>query len=414
MAETYQGFKYELKPNNVQRGIFVQYAGAARFAWNWGLMRRRELYKTGKGKERVTTSINQYRELVRLKETEFPWLKDIARSVPQESLRSLDKAHRKFFRYIREKKKIGRPGFKKRGKHDSFVLNGCLHAYGNYVKLTRIGIVRVKEDTSKIRGRITSATITRKADRWFISFIVKHERPKPKAVKGDIVGIDLGLKNFATIYNGKEFINIPSPMPLRKYIKKIKVLSQRKSNKKKGSCNRRKAVIKLAKAYLRVSNIRRDFLSKLSTSLAKTKSMIIIEDLNVKGLERNRHLSRSIGDVGWGMFRRMLEYKTQWYGSRLTKINRFEPSSKTCSECGAVNTELVLSDRIWICQECGYTHDRDENAAKNIRSVGMANTDGSSEIKACGVAVRPRLKKASDVEAGSGRTHRTEFLWKGG
>lgn len=174
------------------------------------------------------------------------------------------------------------------------------------------------------------------------------------------------------------------------------------SKKKIGSANFEKAQLRLSRQYRKVRNIRKDFLSKESTKLAKTKSVIAVEDLNIEGMLRNHRLARSIGDEGWGMFVRMMGYKTQWYGSKLVKIPRFEPSSKRCHACGEINHELKLSDRTWVCMKCGAVNERDENASKNIRDKGieMLDTESFSELQACGVDVRPSHLMAVDNEAG--------------
>ena len=180
-------------------------------------------------------------------------------------------------------------------------------------------------------------------------------------------------------------------------------MHRRQSRKQLKSNNRRKDNLKIARLYCRIKNIRKDFLNKITSELAKTKSVICIEDLAIKNMTRNRHLARSIADVGWGGFKRQLEYKSIWYGSHLIKIPRFEPSSKKCHVCGEINDNLKLSDRTWVCLKCGTLHDRDENASDNIRNKGIEilNTESSSGINACRVGVRPQLNGVVHDEAGS-------------
>lgn len=399
-----QAFKYELNPNDRQAGLLIKHCGVARFAWNWGLARRIELYKTKEGKERFTTAITQHKELNALKKSEFSWMYEASKCAPQEALRNLDKAYSNFYRGLREHKKVGFPKFKKKGAHDSFRLNGSVTIVGNAIQLPRIGIVRTKEHTSKFKGRILSATVSREANRWYCSLSVEVDRVETQPITGEVVGIDLGLSEFAVISDGKGYRHIDAPKPLKKVLAKAKRLSKQQSRKQKGSSNRKKANLRLAMQHRKVKNIRKDFLNKLTTELAKAKSVIVIEDLNVKGMQsKKRHLGRSISDVSWGEFRRQLEYKTLWYGSRLIEIPRFEPSSKRCSKCGVINQDLELSDRIWICQNCGTTHDRDENASDNIRDYGLKilATESSSGSNACGESVSPILNKAVLVEAGS-------------
>lgn len=229
--------------------------------------------------------------------------------------------------------------------------------------MPRLGCICLKE-ISKVTGHILSATVSREADRWFVSLTCEMEIPEPAPIAGEPVGIDMGLNHFAVMSDG---VKIEAPKPLGKYLKRLKRLSKKHSRKQKGSKNRRKSAMALARLHRRIRNIRRDFLHKLSTTLAKTKPEIVIEDLNVQGMMRNDRLARHIADVGWSEFRRMLGYKTLWYGSLLTQINRFYPSSKTCSECGHIMESLALSIREWDCPSCGTHHDRDENASKNLK-----------------------------------------------
>jgi putative transposase len=401
----YKAFRYELKPNNKQRVLLFKCAGVARFTWNWAIARRNELYRD----HIIVNAMDQHREINKLKETDFKWMNDVSKWIPQESLRNLDRAWDKYNRG----NITGIPGFKKKGKNDSFRVGAPITIKPKGVKLPKLGVIRTKEDTHKFNGRILAATVNRDADKWFVNVDVVYDKEVAENRSGDIVGVDLGLKDFAVIYNGNTVEKYKAPRPMKVNLERLQSISKRHSKKKRGSNNSKKEAVKLARFYRKMRNQRKDFLSKLTSILAKTKSVIIIEDLPTQGLMGNPKLARSIADVCWGKFKQMLEYKTEWYGSKLLKINRYEPSSKACSECGSINSDLVLSDRVWICQECGATHDRDENAAKNIREAGIRvlNTEGSSGINACGVVVRPILNKASDCEARNGRRckpHRTE------
>ena len=226
-----------------------------------------------------------------------------------------------------------------------------------------MGTLRVKENTSKLTGRILSATVSREADRWFVSFSVETHRKEPQPIEGEAVGVDVGLLTFATLSDGTK---ISAPKPLNRSLKRLRRLSKKHSRKVKGSKNRRKSAYRLARLHRRVKNIRRDFLHKESTLLAKTKSVIVVEDLNIKGMIQNKRLARHIADAGWGEFTVMLSYKTEWYGSKLVKAPRFYSSSKTCSSCGYVMKDMTLSMRSWDCPQCKKSHDRDVNAAKNL------------------------------------------------
>lgn len=409
----HKAYRYELKPNNKQRGLFIKACGVARFAWNWGLAQRKELYATQEDKNSYIHYFGQAVELTKLKKTNFSWMYEVSRSIPREALRDLESAYTNFFRRYKNGEKTKPPKFKKKGKHDRFRLCNDLNSLrveNIGIRLPRIGIVRTKESTCKLKGRILNATVSREADRWFISLCVEQERIAPTPIRGDIVGIDLGLTNFATIWDGKEVQKFDAPKPLAQKMKRLQRTSRQRDRKQIGSNNYKKGNLSLARLHRKIRNTRKDFLAKLTTSLAKTKLVIVIEDLAVENMKRTHRLARSINDVGWGEFRRMLEYKTMWYGSRLIVIGRFEPTSKRCHVCGAINKDLDLSQRTWVCPNCGTLLDRDKNAAINIRRLGLEilNTEGSSGIYACGQSVRPlanpMVAEAVLVEAGSKQT----------
>lgn len=372
--KTQRAYKYELKPNVKERMLLAKHAGTARFAYNWGLQQRKELYEREK---QHLNAIEQHRILNGLKETQFPWMYEVSKCAPQEALRDLDKAYQHFFRGLKKGTPSGFPKFKKKGVRDSFRLTGSIKVNKKTVQLPRLGTLRLKED-SKVEGRILSATVSREADRWYVSALVEVEQQEPSLIQGEKVGIDLGLISFATLSTGER---IEAPKPLKKKLKSLKKASKNHSRKIKGSNNRKKSSLVLARKYRKIRNIRQDFLHKSSTTLAKTKSEIAIEDLDIKGMLQERRLSRSISDVSWGEFRRMLSYKTRWYGSHLVIIPRSFPSSKRCSQCGEIQKSMALSVRSWVCPICKAEHDRDVNAAVNILKY---STESSSGIKACG------------------------------
>ncbi|PDO10802.1 MAG: transposase [Candidatus Reconcilbacillus cellulovorans] len=363
---TNRAYRYELDPNVQQRILLAKHAGAARFAYNWGLARRMELYRqTGKG----TNAMEQHRELNRLKKTQFPWMYEVSKCAPQEALRDLDRAFRNFFRGLKEGRKVGFPRFKKKGRDDRFRLTGAIHVLDRAVQLPRLGVIRLKEAPA-VQGRILSATVSREAGRWFVSLTVEQDIPDPAPVEGPVCGMDVGLSHFATIASSDgEVEKVEAPRPLARYLRILRRRQRRHSRKQKGSHNRKKSALRLARLHRRIRNIRRDFLHKLSTHLAKTKRVIVVEDLNVAGLLGNQRLARHIADMGWGEFRRMLAYKTVWYGGRLQVANRYYPSSKTCSGCGHVLDKMPLWIREWRCPACGTHHDRDANAAKNLLAL---------------------------------------------
>jgi len=381
-------YRYELKPNVAQRILLAKHAGVARFAYNWGLGQRIALYEKDK---QSTNAIEQHRLLNSLKASEFPWIYEVSKCAPQEALRNLDRAYQNFFRGVSQGQAIGFPSFKRKGERDSFRLTGTIKLKSKHVQLPRLGLIRLKE-IPKVRGKILSATITREADRWFVSLSVQMVRPDPTPVQGDAVGIDLGLTCFATLSDGQEIF---APKPLNKSLKRLKKVSQKHSRKCKGSKNRKKSALKLSRLHRKNRNIRQDFLHKQTTNLAKTKSVIVLEDLGVKAMLSQKKFSRSISDAGWGEFRRMLEYKTKWYGSKLVIAPRFYPSSKQCSTCGLVLEKLLLGTRQWECPGCQSNHNRDLNAAKNLLKI---HTGSSPGINACGdTSCEASLKLASNV-----------------
>lgn len=367
-------YRYELKPNVEQRILLAKHAGASRFAYNWGLNQRIALYESSK---KSTNAIAQHKELNCLKQDKFPWMYEVSKCAPQEALRDLDRAFQNFFRGLKQDCKIGFPKFKKKGQSDSFRLTGTIKVFDKHVQLPRLGVIRLKE-ISQVNGRILSATLTREADRWFVSLSVEQERSDPIPVQGDSVGIDMGLNSFASYSTGEK---VHAPKPLAKYLKKIRKASRQHSRKRPRSNNKKKSALKLARLHRKVRNIRTDFLHKETTRLAKTKSVILLENLGIKGMLKNQQLSRQISDAGWREFRSMLEYKTKWYGSKLIIAPEFYPSSKTCSNCDHVLEQLSLYVREWQCSKCNTVHDRDVNAAKNLLRF---NTGSSPGIYACG------------------------------
>lgn len=364
-----QAFRYELDPNNTQRGLLVRHAGVARFAYNWGLADRIRRFETLQGKGRFTSYAEQHRLLNRLKKTDFPWMYEVSKCAPQEALRDLDRAFRNFWRERRKgNRRAGFPRFRKKGRDDRFRLTGSIRVEPAGVVLPRIGFVRTKESTQKFDGRILSATVSREADRWFVSLQVDRERPDPAPVAGPVVGVDLGLRSCAVVSGEPP----REPLhPLARHLKRLARLQRRLSRKHKGSHNWRKGVIRVARLHRRIKNIRRDFLHKLTTRLAKTKSVVVVEDLAPSRMVRTRRsLARAIADAGWREFRRMLDYKCPWYGSQLLVAPWWFPSTRRCSHCGHIEEKLALSDRTFLCRGCGYTIGRDKNAAENLKWYG--------------------------------------------
>jgi putative transposase len=403
-VKVHRAYRYELKPNAQQRILLAKHAGAARFAYNWGLQQRIELYqRTGKS----TNYVEQNRELNCLKKTAYPWMYEVSKCAPQEALRDLDRAFQNFFRGRKEGRKVGFPRFRKKGRDDRFRLTGSIWIQGRMVQLPRLGCLRLKEEP-QVQGRILSATVRREADRWYVSLTVEMELPDPAPVQGPAVGVDLGLTHFATlVHEDGTITKLHAPKPLAKYLRKLRHQQRKHSRKKKGSRNRQRSACRLAKLHRRIWNIRCDFLHKLSTCLARTKRAIVVEDLHVRGMVQNPRLARPISDMGWGEFLRQLAYKCLWYGSRLVTAPRYYPSSKRCSCCGYVLEQLPLHIREWTCPVCSVHQDRDANAAWNLLAL-VGPTASSAGSDACGDR---RLQAARPVPVGEAGSNRDNTLW---
>jgi len=383
-----RAFRFELDPNVAQRIALAKHIGAARFAYNWGLTRCLEALENGK---RLPSAMELHKAWNQWKRENAPWWVEVSKCAPQEAFRDLERA----FRNWRERRS-GLPRFKRKKALDDNKarLTGSIRVMPRHVQLPRIGKVRVKERTDRLlellqvkKARVLSAAISREADRWFVSLTCEVERPDPiprVPRDNDVVGVDLGLMSFLVLSDG---MRVEAPKPLSRELRLLRRRSRQLSRKKKGSRNHRKASLRLARLHRRIRNIRQDFLHQVTTALAKTKSAIVVEDLSVKALARGR-LSRSVADVGWGMFRQMLAYKCRWYGAQLIIAPRTFPSTQLCSRCGHRNGRLPLSQRVFRCEACGLEMDRDLNAAINLRNYGLATlnspTGSSPGSDACG------------------------------
>jgi putative transposase len=394
-----RAYKTELDLNNIQKTACARHAGAARWAYNWGLARKVEAYRNG---EKVPTAIDLHRELNVLKKGELSWMYEVSKCAPQEALRNLDQAYAHFFRRVKEKKagrkiEVGFPKFKsKKNGLGSFRMTGVIHIFEHSIQLPRLGRLRLKERRYLPEDgvHILNATVSERAGRRFVSVQVEKEIPDPKASYQPVVGVDLGILALATVSDGTR---IENPRALKRDLGKIKRLQREVSRRKKGSANREKAVRHLARAHLRVANVRKNALHQVTSRLARTKSAVALEDLNVTGMIKNHHLAQAILDVGFYEFRRQMLYKGQWYGCQVILANRFYPSSKRCSQCGHIRVEMELSERVYICENCGLMIDRDLNAAINLE---LLTTGSSPESYACGESVSPGYQ-AVLVEAGT-------------
>jgi putative transposase len=367
-----QGFRFELDPNRAQRVLLAKSVGASRYVYNWGLGEsQREYEQTGKRPRHGELK----RRLVGLKQTECPWLYEVSAHIGQQALVDLESALDRFFKSVKgEVPRSGFPRFKRKGERDSARLYE-FHLFDRHVQLPMIGRVRLKERTFKLKGRPIAATIGRRADRWFVSLTVEREREirsaRPVRRPSDVVGVDLGLTNAAVIHDGSTTRMIEPERSLRKNLARLRRLDRKLARKQKGSNNRRKAKFARARLHYRISSRRSNMLHQLSGSLARTKPVVVLEDLYVRGMQQNRHLALSVSDAGLGELRRQLTYKSDWYGSTLVVAGRFWPSSKLCSGCGVIKPALSLAERSFDCEACGVSLDRDENAAFNLRAYGL-------------------------------------------
>lgn len=362
--------KIALDPTYKQRKAFAMAAGCARFAYNWGLSWWKTTYQAG-GKP---TALRAKKAFNQIKAKEFPWIYLSPKDANQDAFTNLGLAFTRFF-----KKQNKFPTFKTRKHGSSFgVSNDKFRIEDNYIRLPKIGWVRMFENL-RFSGKIMSATVSRIADRWFVSVQVDIPIPTTLArTKQSIVGIDLGLTNAIVVSDGSVF---NAPKPLKVHLRKLKMLQRSLARKKKGSNRRRKAQLKVARLYARIANIRNDFIHKVTTELVKKHSVICIEDLHVKGMLKNHKLARALSDVGFGEIRRQLAYKSKMIGVKLVLADRWFSSTQTCSRCGSVRkVKLGLGDRQFKCEDCRFECNRDLNAAKNLSTLGLRGSDAQGHF----------------------------------
>lgn len=387
----FKRYKVELDPNRKQETNFLRHAGAARWTFNWGLRRKIDSYAaTGKSPSRfdLQSEIANLKK-VALEDGGVPWMKEVSSRAPRGSLEDLEKAFKNFFRRCKSgEAKKGFPRFKSRKTtNPSFRLEGDglkISRCGTHTHLPNIGPVRIKGGPHPLPKKILSATVKQEADRWFCSFLLEEEVPDPVQPPGEVLGVDLGIKTLATLSDGTTFQN---PKALAKHERKLKHLQRSLSRKVKGSANREKAKRKLRREHYKVKCVRRDAQHKATTAITKRAFVLVLEDLNVKGMVKNHCLAKAVSDAGMGEVRRQLEYKAKWRGIPVIFADRWYPSSKTCSSCGVVKAELGLGERMFACEACGLVLDRDHNAAINLKH--LAPGFGAT---ACGGDVRPGRK----------------------
>lgn len=344
------------------------------------------IYKQSK---RRISCYEQIKQLPEIKQ-EFTEYKQVGSQVLQEVIERLDKSFLHFYRRIKQGNNSGLPRFKSKDRYTSFTLkqNGW-KLKGKHLSITNIGVFKLRLSRS-IQGDIKTITISRQHDKWYACFSCNNVTDKKLPQSNKAIGIDVGIKSFLVDSDNN---TVENPNYFRNSEKLLRRRQRKLSRCKRGSNLRRKSKVLVAKAHEKINNQRNDFLHKTANRYVKNYGFIAVEDLNIKGMVRNHNLAKSISDSSWGRFFELLSYKAEEAGRIVVKIPRFEPTSKTCSSCGAIKQDLTLNDRQWVCQSCGTLHDRDFNAAKNILRVGQtlqsstcANTqsvDCESDISEC-------------------------------
>jgi len=374
-----KSFKYRLSPTIEQESLLLQHGGNARFLWNNLLKENMDYYeetKKFKFAHEMTVSIPK-------KKVEYPFLAVSFSQSLQMVARQLDKALKDSF-----KTEKGFPKFKKKSLlNDSFACPQKFRLGKGFVFIPKVGEVNWVKHRA-LQGKPKSITISQDGNQWYCSVLCEvniSEKPKRQ---DNIVGIDVGLKAFATL---SDETKIENPKFAKKYERKLAREQRRLSRKKKGSNNKFKQRLKVRSVHRKIGNSRNDFLHKISSLIIKNFDGAVLENLNIKGMVKNHCLSKSISDVSWFEFGRQLEYKSIWNSKHFTKVDRFYPSTKTCSFCGHIQN-MPLDVRVFRCEKCHFEIDRDENASINIKNEGLniiKNTDGQSGIYACGDCVRP-------------------------
>lgn len=365
-----KAYKFRLYPNKEQEILFAKTFGCVRFVYNKMLAERKEIYDQYKDNK---DELKKYKLPTPAKyKSEFEWLKEVDSLALANAQMNLQTAYNNFFR----DKNIGFPKFKSKHKDkNSYTTNNVnnnIRIIDKKIKLPKLGLVKIVQHRQIPDNQIIkSCTISKTSSgKYYISILVEFEQKiqlvSPK--KDSVLGLDMDMKNF---YTDNQNIKADYPRFYRKELEKLAKEQRKLSKCTKGSNNRRKQKLKVARIHEKIANQRKDFLHKKSRELVNIYDTIIIEDLNMKAMSQCLNLGKSVSDNAWGMFTIFLKYKLENEGKLLVKIDKWFPSSKKCNECGEINKELQLSDREWVCKNCGCIIDRDYNAAKNIRDEGL-------------------------------------------
>jgi putative transposase len=366
-----KAYKYRLYPNESQREFFEKQFGTCRFVYNWALDLKKSTYDT----EHKSLSKNDLKVMIPNLKSQHDWLRETNSQSLQAVVDNLDNGFKKFFR-----KEAAFPKFKSR-KNPVQSFQVPQHYVVDFdhstIKLPKIHNPIKARLHRHFDGEMKTATVSKTASgKYFISILVDDGKEMPSKVNsGPSIGIDVGLSHFAILSTGEK---IENPRYLKSSLKKLQIEQKKLSHKKKGSNNRIKQKLVVAKLHEKVTNQRNDFQHKLSHRLINENQVICLEDLNISGMVKNHHLAQAISDVAWGSFIEKLKYKAEWYGKTIKQIGRFEPSSKICNVCNHKNIDLKLQDRSWECPSCLTKHDRDINAAINIKNIALNNAVGTT------------------------------------
>jgi len=360
----YKAYKTQLDPNNEQAQYFAQCAGTARYVYNWALADRKATFEQG-GKPNM---YEQKKRFNALKDELCPWIREMPYTVMENAFRNLDTAYQNFFRRIKNGqggKDAGFPKFKRRGTGGSFTLRGSIRIENRHIKLPRMGLTRLMEASYlPIDQKISSATISKRAGRWFVSVLAKDNTEATVAEAPFVIGVDVGSLTLATLSTGEV---VENPRALRAAMRKLKRLSREKDRRTKGGQNRAKTIEKIGRAHYQVANQRKAAHAQVVKAIFDNKpSVVVVEDLNTKGMAKNHHLALSVADASFGMLIAAIEQAAQKHGAEFVKADRWFPSSKLCSRCKHKHAALSLGDRTYHCSECGLEIDRDLNAAINL------------------------------------------------
>ncbi|MDZ4765860.1 MAG: transposase [Chloroflexota bacterium] len=351
--------RIRLHPTPEQAIYFAKAAGTRRFVFNWGLAEWKRQYDAGE----KPSALALKKQFNAIREAEFPWSYEVTKCVIEGAFMDLASAFKHFFEGIKSGRKVGFPKFKqrKRNREGFYLANDRFDVSGHWLKVPKLGLVNMAEKL-RFAGKILSAHITQTAAWWFVSITVERPDAHTTPPAGQ-VGIDLGINRLATLSDGSVFEN---QKPLRSLLGKVKRLNRNLSRKQKGSKNREKARLKLARLHYRIACIREDDLHKVTTWIADTYGLVGLESLHVKGMMKNHALAQALGDAAFGTFSRFLATKVRARGGKVQAVGRFYPSSKTCSNCRQRRDTLSLNERVYRCPTCGVEMDRDLNAAINI------------------------------------------------